>query len=100
MRVNQKNISQIKSVIAANVSCNYVLKLFGSRVDDNKLGGDIDLMLIVESENIKQVKECKYYILDKIYELIGEQKIDLLIVTEEMISEDPFLKSIDNSILL
>ena len=54
--------------------------LFGSRIDDNLKGGDIDLF--IELDTILTVKE----ILDKIsqfkinlYDKIGEQKIDVII---------------------
>jgi uncharacterized protein len=49
--------------------------LFGSRADDNKKGGDIDIGIlslkvdVMEEINIRQ----------KIYDKIGEQKIDLVV---------------------
>ena len=57
--------------------------LFGSRVDDNKRGGDIDLLIL--SDKIEPSKKIE--LLLKLYEIVGEQKIDL-IITDNLI--DPF----------
>lgn len=52
--------------------------LFGSRVDDTKKGGDIDLYLIID-ENIKNKHELKIKFLTKLEKYLGEQKIDIVI---------------------
>ena len=49
--------------------------LFGSRVDDNKKGGDIDIGIL--SLKIDVMEEIK--IRQKIYDKIGEQKIDIIV---------------------
>lgn len=51
--------------------------LFGSRVDDSKRGGDIDLYLCpsVEFDN---ERERKIQFLIKLDESIGEQKVDVV----------------------
>lgn len=55
--------------------------LFGSRVDDNKRGGDIDLYLCPNcySENMHQKKIA---FLVKLDNAIGEQKIDVVIAKD------------------
>ena len=56
--------------------------LFGSRVDDTKRGGDIDLYLV---PNIKfddeRIKKRTFSI--KLDEYIGEQKIDIVIAKDK-----------------
>lgn len=53
------------------------LRLFGSRVDDSKKGGDIDLYIQpLSSENLA---EKRIIYLAKLKRQIGEQKIDLVI---------------------
>lgn len=60
--------------------------LFGSRVDDNKKGGDIDLLVLSTHLGFTAQRQIKL----KLYELIGEQKIDLIIAPET--STDPFVQ--------
>ena len=52
--------------------------LFGSRVDDTKRGGDIDLLVEVPSRVDDTVRK-KLRIISAIQRRIGEQKIDLII---------------------
>jgi len=49
--------------------------LFGSRLDDNKKGGDIDLYLEVDE---KPSLEKKLKFLAKLKRALGEQKIDIV----------------------
>ncbi len=67
------------------------LRLYGSRVDDNKKGGDIDLMLIVPADAKDHMKEIKHKILTEIKKNIGDRKIDLLIFDSFSLESDPFI---------
>lgn len=68
------------------------LRLYGSRMDDNKKGGDIDLLLIVIGNELKQnLVANKHHILAQIKKNIGDRKIDLLICDSLAIEEDPFV---------
>ncbi len=49
--------------------------LFGSRADDNKRGGDIDLLIL--SERLKPIDKIKLKAL--IFKKLDEQKIDIVI---------------------
>ncbi|MCK6604163.1 MAG: hypothetical protein L6Q59_04630 [Ignavibacteriaceae bacterium] len=51
--------------------------LFGSRVDDNKRGGDIDLY--IETNLTQGVIEKKINLLVKLKDQLGDQKIDIVI---------------------
>ena len=54
--------------------------LFGSRVDDTKIGGDIDLYLeLRENLNAEELMRLKVQFKLKLYDLIGEQKIDIVV---------------------
>ena len=59
--------------------------LFGSRVDDQARGGDIDLLILSEKLGYSD----KIRIRLALYERIGEQKIDLVIVADDT---DPFTR--------
>ncbi len=68
--------------------------LFGSRVDDSKKGGDIDLYLDLEENfTTKKIMELKSKFRLGLYELIGEQKIDIVISKDKK-------RSIEKEILL
>jgi len=55
--------------------------LFGSRVDDTKRGGDIDLYL-VPSKKYDDERRKKRQFLIKLDEYIGEQKIDVILAKD------------------
>jgi len=55
--------------------------LFGSRIDDNERGGDIDLYL-VPSKKFDDEREKKILFLIKLDEYIGEQKIDVVMAKD------------------
>ena len=76
LKVEEKNkiIQYAKDFFGNEVS----LYLFGSRVDDNKKGGDIDLFL--ESEEIIDM-QTQIKFLTAIYKDITQRKVDLLIKT-------------------
>lgn len=84
MRLKDSEIAAIRSTIQ-NLDRDAQIYLFGSRVDDGKKGGDIDLLVM----SAKLVREDKRAIRMKLYELIGEQKIDILIASDDA---DPFVK--------
>jgi len=70
---NQKNV-----IIDAvkNSDPNAKVWLFGSRVDDSKKGGDIDIAIFSEiiNKNVMQEIQIRRFICDR----IGEQKIDIV----------------------
>jgi len=52
--------------------------LFGSRADDTKKGGDIDLLVLSDTIGIAERRQ----IVRTICDAIGEQKIDLLVAVD------------------
>jgi predicted nucleotidyltransferase len=55
--------------------------LFGSRIDDSKKGGDIDLYLVVEDPSNLFEKKIKF--LARLKRELGEQKIDIVFNTDK-----------------
>jgi len=51
--------------------------LFGSRVDDNLKGGDIDLYIQTNNNSNILMKKMKF--LSQLKQMIGDQKIDVII---------------------
>ncbi|MCE5293755.1 MAG: nucleotidyltransferase domain-containing protein [Chlamydiales bacterium] len=71
---------QISSLIDATHICfgnNAEVWLFGSRVDDTKKGGDIDLY--IETDLEKDTVAAKLHMRKLIGPVFGEQKIDIVV---------------------
>lgn len=62
--------------------------LFGSRVDDQKSGGDIDLLIFSNKLDKKQLRAVKWHY----YEIFGEQKMDLILDSGKL--DTPFVRLI------
>ena len=79
MRLTQDEIKAIKDAFRATFKEGKIY-LFGSRVDDEKRGGDIDLYIdLPYSISIKEMLEKKSAFKLMLYDMIGEQKIDVII---------------------
>ncbi|MBN21454.1 MAG: hypothetical protein CL678_09230 [Bdellovibrionaceae bacterium] len=95
MRLSQQEVNLILNVLLEKPLLE--VRLSGSRVDDFKKGGDIDLLLICQNEEIRQqMREQKPEILSELKEKIGDQKIDLTIVDPSLISQDPVIEAMMN----
>jgi len=77
MRLKDSEIRAIKETIRSFDNSAKVY-LFGSRVYDNKRGGDIDLLIL--SNKLRNIdKSC---IRIKLFDKLGEQKIDIIIAKD------------------
>ncbi|WP_440616750.1 nucleotidyltransferase domain-containing protein [Cysteiniphilum sp. 6C5] len=96
MRLTEYEIKAIKSSFLEVFGTGSVY-LFGSRVDDNKRGGDIDLYIVPnEALSRDQLLEKKINFLVSVKSLIGEQKIDVIIATDEsrLIEQEALTKGV------
>ncbi len=84
MRLTDCEVKTIKESIRA-LDKNSNVYLFGSRSDDTKRGGDIDLLIISK----KLGYDDSIRIRQKLYENLGEQKIHIIISKDIL---DPFVK--------
>jgi len=76
MRLTQKQISSIKSNFQTFFNDGKIY-LFGSRVDDSRKGGDIDLY--ISTQDRRKLVEKKINFLVGLQREIGEQKIDVVL---------------------
>jgi len=84
MRLTNSEIQAIEKAIYS-LDHDAAIYLFGSRADDSRKGGDIDLLII--SKNLTFSDKIK--IKKSIFEHIDEQKIDLIIAKD---NADPFVR--------
>ena len=81
MRLTGFQKTKIVDAITKQFGQDAEIYLFGSRVDDNKKGGDIDLLVVVHEDNgdneLKKIKS-----ITGIQFAIGDQKIDLIVTPD------------------
>ena len=87
MRLEGEQIALLKNKVHS-LSCKAQIYLFGSRVDDAKKGGDIDLLVVSETLNKKDLRLIRI----EFFKHFGEQKID--IVLDDGTFTNPFHKHI------
>lgn len=84
MRLSDSEIKAIKGVVE-NIDKDAHIYLFGSRAYDGKKGGDIDLLILSH----KLIQEDSGRIKHKLWDIIGEQRIDILIAKD---TTHPFVR--------
>jgi uncharacterized protein len=78
MRLTQDQIETIRHSVQDIYGNNARVWLFGSRVDDNRRGGDIDLLIQPdESEQVSLAHKIRFLV--KLELAFGERKIDVVI---------------------
>jgi len=101
MRLSPKYVEEFKNYFNQLIDTKHEVFLFGSRTDDAKKGGDIDLLVVVDEEIlVEKLKSSAAKIRIKLRELSGDQRVDVVFTTSSNLKIDPFLKSIRNKIRL
>lgn len=94
MRLNKDEINTIKENFNRFIKQGKIY-LFGSRVDDNKKGGDIDLLIVSKSVDKKDIRRFRI----EFFKKFGEQKLDIII--DDGSFKNPFNKLIfEKAVLL
>lgn len=84
MRISTKDQQAIVNMTHKYFNKDAEVYLFGSRVDDSKKGGDIDLYIIPEHKsNAEQLYNKKIKFLVALHLAIGEQKVDVIIAKDK-----------------
>ncbi len=99
MRLTTKEISTIKQQVKNVFGYQAQVYLFGSRVDNEKRGGDIDLF-IKGAEEEKYSLENKIRFLVEVKKEIGDQKIDVVFDNESTRQRMKFYNSVQKSKVL
>jgi len=100
MRLSSKEASAIKNAFTQlfpNIEC--TVYLFGSRTQDNRKGGDIDLLVVTSDRFKEPIVNSKSRIRLKIFETIPEQRIDITVATPAELVTDTFLLSVQDDLI-
>ena len=76
VRLKKEEILVLKQTVQ-DLSNDAQLFLFGSRVDNTKRGGDIDLLILSDSLNRKDLRKVRV----EFFKHLGEQEFDIVLDT-------------------
>lgn len=77
MRLDEGEVAAIKAAARLTFGPGAVVRLFGSRADDTRRGGDIDLH--VETPIKIDVWKAKDDFLERLFARIDEQRVDVIV---------------------
>jgi predicted nucleotidyltransferase len=93
MRLRKEQIELLKNKLY-ELSKDAKLYLFGSRMDDSKKGGDIDLLVISDTLSKKDLRALRI----EFFKYFGEQKMDIILDDGKF--KNPFTKYIYSKAVL
>ncbi|MCW7553153.1 nucleotidyltransferase domain-containing protein [Endozoicomonas gorgoniicola] len=100
MRLTLIQVNVIKQCLTTCFGANTEIWLFGSRVDSEKRGGDIDLYLETDLQEPETLVDCRLKALAAIKTKLGDQKIDLVIHRRGQPREPIHVEALSTGILL
>jgi predicted nucleotidyltransferase len=92
MRLSEFEMESIKTLAFHHFGTDVHVFLFGSRTNDEKRGGDIDLFIRNQNEEYLNIRTKISFIADLMFK-IGEQSIDVVLDKPEM-KDSVFIKTI------
>ena len=79
MRLTHEEIATIKAMAIKHFGQDAIVLLFGSRVDDSKRGGDIDLLIQTSKDKPAEMVRSEIAFLADLKVELGDQKIDVVL---------------------
>ena len=92
MRLTPSQIRAIKTTTTEIFGEDAKVWLFGSRVDDDRRGGDIDLLIQTSESDGLALTRKKIRFLSRLKTRIGEQRVDLVIKTNDQTEHPAIVK--------
>jgi predicted nucleotidyltransferase len=94
MRLNHHQRTVIAQSAQRFFGADADVRLFGSRLDDNQRGGDIDLLIETSAPLAPEdLADCRNRFIADLYGQLGEQRIDVLIVPQGLPDARPVVQS-------
>lgn len=79
MRLSQLQVDVICASAVKNFGQSAHVWLFGSRIDEQSKGGDIDLYIEPEIQEPAELVDAKLHFLLELHKQLGQQKVDVVI---------------------
>jgi predicted nucleotidyltransferase len=79
MRLSVQTKELIRKLVTEFFGASAKVWLFGSRIDDTKRGGDIDLLIETEYTDLKKIMYTEITLLSTLQRQLGDQRIDILL---------------------
>ena len=92
MRLSEHEKETLKHAALACFGQGTRLRLFGSRAEENRKGGDIDLLIESPLTDPADIAKAHTRFLSQIYDRLGEQKVDVLIDCPGRLSHPPMFQ--------
>ena len=99
MRLRSKDISAIRTAIYSIAPDTTAIRLFGSRLDDNSLGGDVDLMIDLENP-VDNPAVLSARLAVSTSRAINNRKVDILLRAPNLMSYAIHQIALDEGIML
>ena len=94
MRLMPREIAAIDLAARECFAPRSTVRLFGSRLDDARRGGDIDLLIEPPMPlSPHDLVERRNRFIARLYRLLGERQIDVLIVPADVPDERPVVRA-------
>lgn len=93
MRLNEQERSAISQAAKETLPSGTCVSLFGSRTDDTRRGGDIDLLVETQqSIPAAQWVAQRSRFVARIWQRLGERRIDVVLATQSEIDDRPIVQ--------
>lgn len=91
MRLTNTELHIIQSAVRKYFPSGVKVFLFGSRLDDQQRGGDIDLFISTKLCGMK-LQEAKLHLMSEIQMVLGDQKIDVVLAHPHGSNSNPVVQ--------
>lgn len=88
MRLKPDQLEKIKKYAIEIFGKDCKVYIFGSRIDNKKKGGDIDIFIETNSD-IESIQQKKIKLIIQLIKTLGEQKIDIIVFNPNLMKNLP-----------